>query len=66
MSTDPNGESGSGWVPAILAIVISIIIVSYAVLNTRHHASSMDEAAPPAPTKTAPAPAPTPTPTTTP
>ena len=67
MSTDPNEESGSGWVPLIFAIVISMIIVSYAVLNMRHHASAMDEAAPPAATKIAPSPAPAPAaPTTTP
>jgi hypothetical protein len=62
MSTDPNEESGSGSVPLIFAIVISMIIVSYAVLNMRHHASAMDEATPPAATKTAPSPAPAPAP----
>jgi len=35
MSTDPNEESGSGWVPLIFAIVISMIIVSYAVIDAR-------------------------------
>jgi len=67
MSTDPDEESGSGWFPINLAVVISIIIVFYVVRNTRNHASSMDEATPPAATKTAPAPTAAPTqPTTTP
>jgi hypothetical protein len=61
MSTDPGEESGRGWFPIILAVVISIIIVSYIVRNTRHHASSMDEVTPPAATETSPAPAPAPT-----
>ena len=47
MSADPNTpgdeESGSGWFPMILAIVISVIALLLVVPNTRRHASSMDE-----------------------
>jgi hypothetical protein len=61
MSTDPNKpvvvESGSGWFPMILAIVISVIALVLVVPNTRRHASSMDEPTASAATKTAPAPA---------
>ncbi len=63
MSADPNTpdaeESGSGWFPLILAIVISVIALLLVVPNTRRHASSMDEGTPPAATETAPAAAPT-------
>jgi hypothetical protein len=61
MYTDPNTpdveESGSGWLPFILAIVISVVALLLVVPNTRRHASSMDEGTPPAATETAPAPA---------
>ena len=61
MHPDPNTpdveESGGGWIPIILSIVISVIIVLLVVPNLRRHASSMDEGTPPAATETAPAPA---------
>ena len=60
MSTDPNtpddGRSGSGWLPLILAIIISVVALLLVVPNTRRHAASMDEPTSAA-TKTAPAPA---------
>jgi hypothetical protein len=69
MSADPNTpdveESGSGWFPLILAIVISVIALLLVVPNTRRHASSMDESKPSAAAETAPAPATAPTQSTT-
>ncbi len=59
MSTDPNTPdfegSGGGWIPIILAIVISVIALFLVVPNSRRHASSMDEPIPSAATETAPA-----------
>jgi hypothetical protein len=50
MSPDPNtpddGESGGGWFPLILAVVISAIALLLVVPNTRRHASNMDESKP--------------------
>ena len=61
MSPDPNTpdaeESGSGWFPVILAVIISVIALVLVVPNTRRHASSMDEPTASAATNTAPAPA---------
>ena len=56
MSTDPNTPdfegSGGGWIPIILAIVISVIALFLVVPNSRRHASSMDEPIPSAATET--------------
>ena len=61
MSTDPNKpdveESGGGWFPLILAVIISVIALILVVPNSARHASSMDEPTASAVTKTAPAPA---------
>jgi hypothetical protein len=60
MSADPNTpdveESGSGWFPLILAVVISVIALVLVVPNSRRHASDMDNSKPSAATETAPAP----------
>jgi hypothetical protein len=62
MSADPNTpdveENGSGWLPLILAIVISVVALLLVVPNTRRHASEMDE---PQPSAAPPASAPAPT-----
>jgi hypothetical protein len=59
MSPDPNTpdeESGSGWFPLILAVIISVIALILVVPNSARHASSMDEPRPSAATESAPAP----------
>ena len=47
MSPDPNTpddeESGGGWFPLILAVIISVIALILVVPNSARHASSMDE-----------------------
>ena len=70
MHTDPgpdnhDGQESSGsWFTVILAIVISVVIVSAIMSTSRRHAVALDEGAPPAATTptpsapTQPAPAP--------
>jgi hypothetical protein len=59
MPIDPNApdveESGSGWFPLILAVVISVIALVLVVPNSRRHASDMDASKASAATETAPA-----------
>ncbi len=60
MHSDPgpnnqNGqESSGGWLTLILAVIISLAIVSFIMTTSRRHAADLDEGAPPAATAPAP------------